>query len=53
MNAVVKTKFAVKPVVAALALAFSAVNAYADPTPIAQPGQGLVLTSACAPIPEE
>ena len=42
MNAVVKTKFAVKPVVAALALAFSAVNAYADPTPIAQPGQGLI-----------
>ena len=43
MNTVVKTKFAVKPVVAALALAFSAVNAYADPPPLAQPGSGLIV----------
>ncbi len=43
MNTAAKTKFAVKPVVAALALAFSAVNAYADPPPIAQPGSGLIV----------
>ena len=42
MNTVVKTRFAVKPVVAALALAFSAVNAYADPTPTQLPGGGLI-----------
>jgi len=42
MNTQAKSKFAVKPVVAALALAFSAVNAYAAPTPIQQPGSGLI-----------
>jgi hypothetical protein len=42
MNTEAKSKFAVKPVVAALALAFSAVNAYAAPTPIQQPGSGLI-----------
>ena len=42
MNTVAGTRFAVKPVVAALALAFSAVNAYADPTPTQLPGGGLI-----------
>ncbi|MCC6196243.1 MAG: hypothetical protein IT518_17450, partial [Burkholderiales bacterium] len=42
MNTVVKQKFAVKPVVAALAVAFAAVNAYADPTPNQLPGAGLI-----------
>ena len=42
MNTVAGTRFAIKPVVAALALAFSAVNAYADPTPTQLPGGGLI-----------
>src|ERR1700733_3397289 len=42
MNRVVKTKFAVKPVVTALALAFTAANVYADPTPTQLPGAGLI-----------
>ncbi len=42
MNTQAKSKFPVKPVVAALALAFSAVNAYAVPTPVQQPGSGLI-----------
>ena len=41
MNAVVKRNFAVKPVVAALTLAFAAVNAYAI-TPNQMPGAGRV-----------
>ena len=41
MNAVVRSNFAVKPVVAALALAFAAVNAYAI-TPNQMPGAGRV-----------
>ncbi len=43
MKTVVRTTFAVKPVVAALALALSAANAYADPPPLAQPGSGLIV----------
>lgn len=42
MNTVVKTKFSVKPVVAALAVALSAASAYADPTPTQLPGAGLI-----------
>jgi len=42
MNTVVKTKFLVKPVVAALAVALSAASAYADPTPTQLPGAGLI-----------
>ena len=43
MSAVVKSNFALKPVVAALALTFSAVNAYAAPTPNQMPGAGQVI----------
>jgi filamentous hemagglutinin family protein len=43
MNTVVKTKFAVKPVVAAVALAVSAGGALADPTANALPGGGKVI----------
>lgn len=42
MNTVVKTKFSVKPVVAAVALAVASVSAYADPTPNQLPGAGLI-----------
>ena len=42
MNTEVKTNFAVKPLVAAVALALSAVNAYAAPTPNQMPGAGTV-----------
>ncbi len=42
MNTAVNNKFPVKPVVAALALALSAATAYAAPTPIQQPGAGLI-----------
>jgi hypothetical protein len=37
-----KTNFPVKPLVAAVALALAAVNAYADPTPNQLPGAGTV-----------
>jgi hypothetical protein len=43
MTSVVNTKFAVKPVAAALALAVSAGAAYAAPTPNQMPGWGTVV----------
>ena len=43
MTSVVNTKFAVKPVTAALALALSAGAAFAAPTPNQMPGAGTVL----------
>src|SRR6185436_7450824 len=43
MTSVVNTKFAVKPVAAALALAVSAGAAYAAPTPNQMPGAGTVV----------
>ena len=43
MNTVVKTKFAVKPVVAAVALAVSAGGALADPNPNQLPGGGVIV----------
>ncbi len=43
MNTAAKTRFAVKPLVSALALALSAANVYADPPPLAQPGSGLIV----------
>ncbi|MFO1322767.1 MAG: hypothetical protein U1F15_01770 [Burkholderiales bacterium] len=42
MKAAQRGRFAVKPVVAALALAFAGVDAMADPTPTQLPGAGLV-----------
>lgn len=42
MNAVASTRFPVKPLVAALAIAFAAGGAYADPTPNQLPGAGLI-----------
>ena len=47
MNAVVRKNFAVKPVVAALTLAFAAVNAYAI-TPNQMPAEGRVTTVSTA-----
>ena len=40
MNAVAASRFPIKPVVAALALAFGSLNASADPTPTQLPGAG-------------
>ena len=48
MNSAVNTKFAVKPVAAALALALSAATAYAAPTPNQMPGRGIVSALSIA-----